>query len=109
MYIYLCFSHLSQTTMSASLSEQPYSRPRPPPLPPNSTYTHCYCEENVYLLAESLVARDDPEWAAYAVFISNPSQSVRPPTMQSHQAFPAPTHVTCVPRTRAAPPFCASV
>ncbi|THH32980.1 hypothetical protein EUX98_g1205 [Antrodiella citrinella] len=53
----------------------------PPTLPENSVYTSCYCEENIYLLGQALLA--DPasfglsaRWEAYAVFISNEHKSV---------------------------------
>lgn len=55
-------------------------RSGPPPLPPDATYTSCYCEENVYLLAQMFQAlateTDDWPWAAYAVFISNETKTV---------------------------------
>ena len=54
----------------------------PPPVPSTHVYTSCYCEENIYLLADSLVpsaasADDkDPGWDAYVVFISNHQKTV---------------------------------
>ena len=52
----------------------------PPPLPQDSVYTSCYCEENIYLLAESFCdgARCVvPDWDVYAVFVSNDQKTVR--------------------------------
>ncbi|KAF8959078.1 N-terminal glutamine amidase-domain-containing protein [Flammula alnicola] len=50
----------------------------PPPLPPKSIYTSCYCEENVYLLCQSFL--QDPslkdEWDVFVVFISNLNKTV---------------------------------
>ena len=50
----------------------------PTPLPPDSTYTSCYCEENIYLLCKTLL--EDEElgklWEPYVVFISNTSKMV---------------------------------
>ncbi|KIP07969.1 hypothetical protein PHLGIDRAFT_35193 [Phlebiopsis gigantea 11061_1 CR5-6] len=52
----------------------------PPPIPSSCAYTRCYCEENIYLLADALgrhpdVASQDPRtpslWDPYVVFISN--------------------------------------
>lgn len=49
-----------------------------PPLPPESSYTRCYCEENIYLLCKAFSAR--PEilefWSVYVVFISNENKTV---------------------------------
>jgi len=56
------------------------SRNGPPPLPPGAVYTSCYCEENVYLLAETFhglaAEREDWAWDAHAVFISNAAKTV---------------------------------
>jgi len=53
---------------------------QPPALPSGSVYTSCYCEENVYLLAEAFSARKDADigwpWDIYIVFISNPGKTV---------------------------------
>ena len=50
----------------------------PTPLPPDSTYTSCYCEENIYLLCKTLL--EDEElgklWEPYVVFISNTCKMV---------------------------------
>ena len=46
----------------------------PPPLPENLTYTSCYCEENIYLLAEQF--EETEGWEVYVVFISNDSKTV---------------------------------
>ena len=58
----------------------------PPPVPPGCVYTRCYCEENIYLLADALVrhpdvaSTQDPRtpslWDPYVVFISNHQRSV---------------------------------
>ncbi|GBE82628.1 hypothetical protein SCP_0410130 [Sparassis crispa] len=54
--------------------------PSPPALPADSVYTSCYCEENVYLLAQAFTARKETErdwrWDVYAVFVSNPGKTV---------------------------------
>ena len=47
----------------------------PPPLPADSVYTSCYCEENVYLLAQTFSRLSG--WDPHAVFISNATKSVR--------------------------------
>lgn len=60
----------------------------PPPLPPNSVYTSCYCEENIYLLAQAFTQLSDADstaddrarpwpWQIYVVFISNGGKTVR--------------------------------
>ena len=46
----------------------------PPPLSENLTYTSCYCEENIYLLAEQF--EEIEEWEVYVVFVSNDSKTV---------------------------------
>ena len=46
----------------------------PPPLPENLTYTSCYCEENIYLLAEQF--EETEGWEVYVVFVSNDSKTV---------------------------------
>ena len=47
----------------------------PSPLPTTHVYTSCYCEENIFLLADALTQRPEPAggtaWDAYAVFVSN--------------------------------------
>jgi N-terminal glutamine amidase len=45
----------------------------------DASYTSCYCEENVYLLARSFLARPHvtENWDINVVFISNPARSVR--------------------------------
>lgn len=41
------------------------------------TYTSCYCEENVYLLLKQLLQQHDrPASQLFAVFISNPHETV---------------------------------
>ncbi|TCD65624.1 hypothetical protein EIP91_002429 [Steccherinum ochraceum] len=61
---------------SSQQSIHPYLSP--PRLPANTVYTSCYCEENIYLLAQAL-QDGGPEarhWEAFAVFISNQSKTV---------------------------------
>ncbi|KAI8998996.1 N-terminal glutamine amidase-domain-containing protein [Trametes punicea] len=57
----------------------------PPPLPPDSVYTSCYCEENIYLLAQAFTRLARPSatdrrepwpWQIYVVFISNSGKTV---------------------------------
>lgn len=50
----------------------------PPHLPPDSPYTHCYCEENIYLLAQKFISDSgvNGDWNVYIVFISNDSKTV---------------------------------
>ncbi|KAH9857637.1 N-terminal glutamine amidase-domain-containing protein [Lenzites betulinus] len=57
----------------------------PPPLPPDSVYTSCYCEENIYLLAQAFIQLSDAHstgdrgswpWQIYVVFISNGAKTV---------------------------------
>jgi len=49
-----------------------------PPSLPTIPYTSCYCEENVYLLAQKFL--EDPEivqsWRVFVVFISNHTKTV---------------------------------
>jgi hypothetical protein len=50
----------------------------PPPVPPESSYTSYWCEENIYLLCQKFLA--DPsiskEWTPWVVFISNLKKTV---------------------------------
>ncbi|RPD59122.1 hypothetical protein L227DRAFT_576350 [Lentinus tigrinus ALCF2SS1-6] len=55
----------------------------PLPLPPAAVYTSCYCEENIYLLAQTFVqaasapGRAKPwAWEIYVVFVSNGRKTV---------------------------------
>ncbi|KAI0648246.1 N-terminal glutamine amidase-domain-containing protein [Trametes meyenii] len=57
----------------------------PPPLPPDSVYTPCYCEENVYLLARRFTQLSEVHaterrgpwpWQIFVVFISNGGKTV---------------------------------
>ncbi|PIL30513.1 hypothetical protein GSI_07213 [Ganoderma sinense ZZ0214-1] len=56
----------------------------PPPLPSGSVYTSCYCEENIYLLAQNFLAEAHTQasrglawpWELYVVFISNRRKTV---------------------------------
>lgn len=71
-------SPLSRQTFDSSFSP-------PPPLPPDSVYTSCYCEENIYLLAQNFLAEAQTQasrglawpWEIYVVFISNRGKTVR--------------------------------
>ncbi|KAI0060807.1 hypothetical protein BV25DRAFT_1788462, partial [Artomyces pyxidatus] len=47
-------------------------------LPDGSSYTRCYCEENIFLLARVFHARDAVRdaWDVFVVFISNHAKSV---------------------------------
>lgn len=56
----------------------------PPRLPPNAVYTSCYCEENIYLLAQTFVSEANATgrangwpWEIYVVFVSNGGKTVR--------------------------------
>ncbi|GJE98128.1 N-terminal glutamine amidase-domain-containing protein [Phanerochaete sordida] len=54
----------------------------PPPVPADHVYTRCYCEENIYTLADALnrtvASADDTgvAWDAYVVFVSNHQKTV---------------------------------
>ena len=50
----------------------------PLPLPPNSTYTSCWCEENIYLLCQNFVQNQSLRdlWDVFAIFISNSNKTV---------------------------------
>ncbi|KAG5728313.1 Protein N-terminal glutamine amidohydrolase [Termitomyces sp. T112] len=50
----------------------------PPPPLPKTPYTSCYCEENIYLLAQAFLGNPDVSrhWEIFVVFISNSSKSV---------------------------------
>jgi protein N-terminal glutamine amidohydrolase len=52
--------------------------PVSPPIPQDAIYTSCYCEENIYLLAQSFSVNPDiaGTWDIYVVFISNYNKSV---------------------------------
>ncbi|KZT28521.1 hypothetical protein NEOLEDRAFT_1058217 [Neolentinus lepideus HHB14362 ss-1] len=57
------------------------SEPSTPPIMKNSdasAYTHCYCEENIYLLATAFAERSDVKdsWEISVVFISNAGKTV---------------------------------
>lgn len=62
--------------MTSAIAE--LARPAYPVLPDDSIYTSCYCEENVYLLAQAFY--DQPSvreaWDIFVVFISNHSKTV---------------------------------
>lgn len=63
----------------------------PPPLPPDSIYTPCYCEENVYLLAQAFASNAEADadwpWQAFVVFVSNHGKTVRT-HLAAHAIFP---------------------
>jgi len=52
----------------------------PPALPCDHVYTSCYCEENVYLLAQAFSTRagllELSEWDIYVIFVSNEQKTV---------------------------------
>lgn len=50
----------------------------PPPLPPESVYTNCYCEENIYLLCKSFSSQPEilDTWSIHVVFVSNENKKV---------------------------------
>ncbi|KZT74009.1 hypothetical protein DAEQUDRAFT_661282 [Daedalea quercina L-15889] len=52
----------------------------PPPLPADSIYTSCYCEENIYILAQAFASKAEADadwpWQVFAVFISNHGKTV---------------------------------
>ncbi|KAF9477377.1 hypothetical protein BDN70DRAFT_881282 [Pholiota conissans] len=52
--------------------------PTPPPLPPESIYTSCYCEENIYLLCQNFLQNPSVNslWEIFVMFISNTDKTV---------------------------------
>ncbi|TFK42976.1 N-terminal glutamine amidase-domain-containing protein [Crucibulum laeve] len=50
----------------------------PPVFPPNSVYTSCWCEENIYLLCKAFLDQSQivKIWEVFVVFISNDSKTV---------------------------------
>ena len=60
----------TQTPMQASVSY--------PAVPSRASYTSCYCEENIYLLAASFLEKPDlhESWDLTVVFISNCTKTV---------------------------------
>ncbi|KAI0691185.1 hypothetical protein BC835DRAFT_1279712 [Cytidiella melzeri] len=55
--------------------------PKPPSLPENCTYTSCFCEENVFLLAQTFVdlpKTGEPRWEVYVVALWNQKSSKQP-------------------------------
>jgi protein N-terminal glutamine amidohydrolase len=62
----------------AQASTSPCLEPLPPAVPGSAVYTKQYCEENIYLLAETF-SRDsavEETWDIFAVFISNDTRTV---------------------------------
>ena len=63
-----------------------YEAMAPPPLPTNHVYTSCYCEENIYLLAQKFSTTSINErmrdqeglglWDKHVVFVSNDQKTV---------------------------------
>lgn len=53
-------------------------RPPYPMLPVDSIYTSCYCEENIYLLAQAFYEQPSlrAAWEIFVVFISNHTKTV---------------------------------
>ncbi|KAG7452685.1 uncharacterized protein BT62DRAFT_19848 [Guyanagaster necrorhizus] len=64
----------------------------PPNLPRDSPYTCCYCEENIYLLAQKFTSDSglNGGWNIYVVFISNDTNTVALRNQKSapHEDFP---------------------
>jgi hypothetical protein len=58
-----------------------YMKLAPPSIPRDAVYTGCYCEENIYFLAQAFSADPDTAkyWDIFVVFISNRSKTVKPP------------------------------
>ena len=66
--------------------ERPSGTTWPPTLPENFVYTSCYCEENIFLLAQTfleLQTRELSPWEVYVVFISNDNKTVSPILLRS--------------------------
>jgi len=63
---------------NGSLTESTASMRILPPLPPESVYTRCYCEENIYLLCKALSSRPEilEAWGIYVVLVSNENKTV---------------------------------
>ncbi|KAL1925258.1 uncharacterized protein VTP21DRAFT_141 [Calcarisporiella thermophila] len=68
------------------------------------TYTPCYCEENIYLLAKAILPRIEEESEASVVFISNPRKLIPLWSQQKQHSPGLPVlwdyHVILVLRTR---------
>lgn len=66
----------SHTALKIFLSKVKMSPP--PSLPPDSVYTSCYCEENIYLLCRALLQTPSVTelWDIFVVFISNANKAV---------------------------------
>ena len=62
----------------------------PPPLPLHSTYTSCWCEENIYLLCQNFEQNQSlrDSWEIFAVFISNSNKTVCGTTFQVFEPTP---------------------
>lgn len=82
-----CFSPIALPfQISPQSCAPPPPRMVPPPLLPDHIYTSCYCEENIYLLAQAFLkqasAGADPNdmwtahWDMFVVFISNHHKTV---------------------------------
>ena len=56
-----------------SLGQTPMASVWYPAVPPQASYTSCYCEENIYLLAASFLEKPDlhKSWDLSVVFVSN--------------------------------------
>ena len=70
-----------------AMSSVPY-----PSVPTQASYTFCYCEENIYLLASSFLAIPDfrNAWDLSVVFVSNRTKTASGPFPPTH---PHPTPV----------------
>lgn len=74
----------------------PRSMAVPPPLPLNSVYTSCWCEENIYLLCQAFLENPSvqEEWRTFVIFISNDNKTVRASlALDSDAAYGTITHL----------------
>ncbi|KAA1471327.1 hypothetical protein DENSPDRAFT_776332 [Dentipellis sp. KUC8613] len=74
--------------MTTALSDvQALTPTRPPEIPRDAIYTKNYCEENIYLLAQSL--QNDPivqaQWAVFPIVISNQTKTIALWSQQSRR------------------------
>ncbi|KAJ8457430.1 hypothetical protein ONZ51_g11537 [Trametes cubensis] len=99
---------LSRFSPNPHVASPTPTSPPPPPLPPDSIYTSCYCEENIYLLAQTFTQLSESNaterrgpwpWQIFVVFISNGGKTVRNFTLPSSEPQsvcdvmpPAPRH-----------------
>lgn len=71
-------AHGISSSRVGTSSSFPNTESLPPPLPLKSIYTSCYCEENIYLLAQAFVKNSSvaTNWSVYVLFLSNETKSV---------------------------------